>query len=169
MAAKMKKASPAPSITSPIEATDCTIGIGMGMKSTSGPPWAKKEASTGPTSIRWKFEWSAFGSKPAAARLGCQTGIQPPLTTMAMPLPMVPSAAAVIPGRFRLASSMAASSTYATSTSHIRTASGTLPAASAASSPKRAPAATSRTGHGQAEDEPQKNAEDGHVLGGCAG
>ncbi len=60
---------------------------------------------------RVEARMDVVGSKPAAARLGCQTGIQPPLTTMAMPLAAVPSAAAVSPGRFRLASSMAVSST----------------------------------------------------------
>ena len=106
----MNRPNPAPSSRSPTEVTDWTIGIGIGMMSTRGPPWAKKPASTGPVSIRWKLEWRVAGSKPAAARLGCQTGIQPPLATMAMPLAAVPIAAAIRPGRDLFASSMTVSS-----------------------------------------------------------
>ena len=81
------------------------------MMSTSGPPWAKNDGSTGPVRILWKPECIAFGSMPAASMLDFQTGIQPPLATIARPLAAVPMAAAVSPGSVRLTISMTVSST----------------------------------------------------------
>ena len=46
------------------------MGIGIGMTSASGPPWAKKPASTGPVSSVWKFEWRTSGSKPGGRQAG---------------------------------------------------------------------------------------------------
>jgi len=117
------------------------------MTSASGPPWAKKLASIGPVSRTWKLDWTAAGSKPAAARLGCQTGIQPPLTTMAIPWPRC---------RVRRPSGRAGSiGQQHDREQHIRDQDqphshgvrNAAPGSGAASSPKRAPAAMSSTGH----------------------
>ena len=120
--------------------------MGIGITSASGPPCAKKVESTGPDRSVWKFEWTASGSKPAAARLGFQTGIQPPLIAIARPLATVPSAAAVSPGKLRFTTSIAVRRMYTARTSQSLRPSGTPPPASAASRPNRPAAASNRTG-----------------------
>jgi len=59
------------------------------MTSASGPPWAEEAGVHRAGQQDMEARMHGVGSKRRRPRLGCHTGIQPPLTTMAMPLAAV--------------------------------------------------------------------------------
>jgi len=97
-AAKRKNARPAEMKTSPIDATLRTSGSAMGMTSESGPRWRRNEASSVAGRMMWSDGATSAVVKPAAIRLGSQTGMRPALTSTTTPLLTTPTSASSMPG-----------------------------------------------------------------------